>query len=182
MIAKRCKVNIISLATIRSPQVTDTKAEAFDLTTFLPYRLAVLSERVSARLAVEYGRSHGIGVAEWRVLVHVNRAGSASVRDITRRANLGKPRVSRAVARLETLGLVQKRSGATDGRLVAITLTPAGHATLAEILPMATQVESRLLGALPFEDRQKLQDIMEKLHRVLDADPEATPRTDPELT
>ncbi len=94
----------------------------FHLSSFLPYRLAVMSERVSRRLSVEYGRSHGLVVAEWRVLVHLLRCGAVSVRDIHNCVNLEKPRVSRAVSRLEMEGVGSKkprrRGWASGGNLV----------------------------------------------------------------
>ena len=148
----------------------------FHLSTFLPYRLAVLSERVSRRLAVEYGRSHGISIPEWRVLVHLGRSGAASVRDITAWVNLEKPRVSRAVARLEGRGLVAKLPGRADGRLVEISLTPAGQQALAEIVPAAQSVEADLARAVSAEEMATFLHVMEALHGVLDADPEARAR------
>ena len=156
--------------------------EPFSLSSFLPYRLAVLSERVSRRLAVEYERLHGLSIAEWRVLVHVQRAGSASVRDIHIYANLDKPKVSRAVARLETAGLLSKKTGDHDGRLVKIALTPKGAAALADILPVVTQIEDRLMAALTEDETQALNRVMEKLHQVLDDDPAARPRSRLDLT
>ncbi|MEM9812989.1 MAG: MarR family winged helix-turn-helix transcriptional regulator [Pseudomonadota bacterium] len=151
--------------------------DTFDLMEFLPYRLAILSERVSRRLATDYERTHGLTVAEWRVLVHLLRVEAASVRDIRDYANLDKPKVSRAVARLEEAGLVKKRRGSGDGRLVAISLTDAGRAAMAEVLPAAQDVEARLLSALNATELETLSRVMEKLHAVLDADPAARPRT-----
>ncbi len=151
--------------------------DAFRLSAFLPYRLAVLSERVSRRLAAEYERSHGLSVAEWRVLVHLSRCGAVSVRDIHICVNLEKPRVSRAVARLEANGLVQKIPGTSDGRLVAISLTEAGTAALAEIVPAALAVEARLRGAVSREDLATFCRVMERMHAVLDDDPQAKPRS-----
>jgi DNA-binding MarR family transcriptional regulator len=148
----------------------------FRLDDFLPYRLAVLSERISRRLAVEYGRMHGLSVAEWRVLVHLQRGGPVSVGAIRDRVNLEKSRVSRAVDRLEAAGLVRKAPGEGDGRLVAISLTAEGRAALADILPAATALERRLLDALRPEERAVLATIEDRLHAVLDADPEARKR------
>lgn len=54
----------------------------FNLSKFLPYRLAVISERVSRRLTVDYERSQGINVAERRVLVHLQWQETVSVREI----------------------------------------------------------------------------------------------------
>lgn len=149
---------------------------SFDLRNFLPYQLAVLSERVSRRLAVEYEKLHGLNVAEWRILVHLQRLGPASVREIHCYTNLDKPKVSRAVARLEKNGLVSKETGESDGRLVQIALTREGGKALAEIIPVVSDVEAKLLRALSSDERQVFDEIMKKLHAVLDGDPLARPR------
>ncbi len=151
--------------------------ENFHLSSFLPYRLAVLSERVSRRLSVEYGRTHGLVVAEWRVLVHLLRCGAVSVRDIHNCVNLEKPRVSRAVSRLEAEGLVQKTQGEADGRLVAISLTDAGRRALTDIIPAATRIERHLMDAVSPDELDTFFRVMERIHAVLDEDPEARPRT-----
>lgn len=152
-------------------------SDDFHLSSFLPYRLAVLSERVSRRLSVEYERTHGLAVAEWRVLVHLLRAGPASVRDIRTYVNLEKPRVSRAVSRLEAEGLVAKAPGDKDARLVSITLTPAGRDALKGILPAARDIEEKLLSAASAEELATFFTVMERMHQVLDEDPEARPRS-----
>jgi len=114
--------------------------ENFHLSSFLPYRLAVLSERVSKRLTVE-------------------------------------SRVSRAVSKLETDGLVAKAQGQEDARLVSITLTEAGRAALASIIPPAREIEDRLLAAASPDELATFFRVMEKMHKVLDNDPEAKPRS-----
>lgn len=153
------------------------KPETFNLSAFLPYRLAVLSERVSRRLAVEYNRTHGLSVAEWRVLVHLLRCKEVSVREIHNCVNLEKPRVSRAVSRLEAAGLVRKVPGTADGRLVAISLSDKGRSVLAEILPEATAVEARLTAAVSRAELESFFQVMEKMHAVLDDDPAAKRRS-----
>ena len=150
-------------------------SDPFDLSSFLPYRLAVLAERVSRRLSEEYGRSHGLSVAEWRVLAHLKDAGQVSVRDIQSCVNLEKPRVSRAVSRLERAGLVQKETGREDGRLVSIALTGEGEAALADILPAALEVERGMLSGLRREEIVTFNAVMEKIHETLDGDPLARP-------
>ena len=149
----------------------------FHLSSFLPYRLAVLSERVSRRLSVEYERTHGLSVAEWRVLAHLSRCGAVSIRDIHNCVNLEKPRVSRAVSRLEETGLVQKLPAALDGRLVAISLTAAGQSVLADLVPMAQSIEQRLRDAVGPEDLKTFFKVMEQMHAALDKDPAARSRS-----
>lgn len=156
-------------------------AKTFNLSSFLPYRLAVLSERVSRRLSVEYDQMHGLNVAEWRVLVHLQRSGPVSVRDIQTYVNLEKPRVSRAVSRLEQQGFVAKVPGETDGRLVSISLTDAGRATLADIIPVANAIEDQLLAAATPDELRIFFSVMERMHKILDADSRAKPRSSMDL-
>ena len=152
-------------------------SSAFELAEFLPYRIAVLSERISRRLSLIYGAEAGITVAEWRVMVHLARCREVSVREIHNCVNLDKPRVSRAVSRLTEAGLVAKAGSSTDQRLLSISLTEEGQGLLARILPPARAYEHRLLQALSPEEQATLSTIMEKLHRVMDTDPDARPRS-----
>lgn len=153
----------------------------FRLGEFLPYRLAVIAERISRRLARDYGASHGLSVAEWRVMVHLSAVGTVSVRQITERTSLDKPRVSRAVARLCAAGYLRKAAGEGDHRLVAIGLTGPGRAALDEILPPAREVEDRLVAALEPGELARFAATLDKLHAVLDADPLARPRPHPDV-
>jgi DNA-binding MarR family transcriptional regulator len=162
-------------------KIGNPMSKDFHLAKFLPYRLAVLSERVSRRLTVEYERTHGLSVAEWRVLVHLQERGQGSVRDIHDWVNLDKPRVSRAVARLDAAGLVEKVAGKEDARLVAVSLTAKGADVLRDIIPVVTRIEERLVARLEPEELESLFSIMEKIHDDLDKDAEANPRSRMEM-
>ncbi len=151
----------------------------FRLSDFLPYRLAVISERMSHRLSVDYGRSHHLTVAEWRVLVHLEHCGVVSVRDVQNYTNLVKSRVSRAVSRLEKAGLVEKHTSSADGRLVEIALTEDGRAAIATLLQDATDTEARLLQNVPPEDLAAFYRVIDHFHTVLDKDPKAQPLPKP---
>ncbi|MFK8079402.1 MAG: MarR family winged helix-turn-helix transcriptional regulator [Granulosicoccus sp.] len=152
---------------------------SFRLSEFLPYRLALISERVSTRLSADYGASHNLTVAEWRVLVHLQHCEVVSVRDVQVFTNLVKSRVSRAVSRLETAGFVEKRTAATDARLVEISLTQSGRDALAVLLTEATQTEARLLAHVPAEDLATFFRVIDTLHNTLDKDPKAKPMPKP---
>lgn len=153
------------------------KRNNFILSQFLPYRLAVLSERVSKRLSQEYLEQFGLSIPEWRVMAHLSRSEKVSVRDIHINANLEKPRVSRAVAKLEKSGLVEKITSEDDHRLVEVSLTSAGWEMLNSFLPQALELEDRLLAALSDEEVDQLIQIIERLHTELDKDPKAAPRS-----
>ena len=116
----------------------------FDLSAFLPYRMTVAAEKLSAGMARRYRDEFGISVAEWRVLVHVADAGSVSIRDINSRVHLEKSKASRAASRLQAAGLLKKDTDAKDRRLVALTLTEDGRAMMDRLIVIAQDYQARL--------------------------------------
>jgi DNA-binding MarR family transcriptional regulator len=141
-----------------------TSTADFDLDAFLPYRLAVASQRVSAAFAEIYGSRHGLSRAEWRLLAHLASVdGPLSIREIFDRVAMDKPKVSRAASRLELMGLVEKGEHPGDRRLVALTLTERGRQVVADLLPLARDFETRLLERLAPDDRAALDRALRAL-------------------
>jgi len=148
----------------------------FNLDDFLPYQVSVLSARMNRLLSKVYAEQHGLSMPEWRVLVHVARREKMSVRDIHKCVNLEKPAVSRAVAKLEKTGLLEKMTSKLDHRLVDIQLTEAGFEILNDITPKALVFEDALFSAFSDVERRQLDTLIERLHDELDKHPDATPR------
>ena len=126
-----------------SPQPT------LSLDSFLPYRAARLATALSRGLAAEYEARYDISVAEWRVLVHLTQMSEISVRDIFTRVDMDRARVTRAVQRLESRGLVLKLVNESDRRLVRLRLTAQGEEFARDMSRLAVAFEARILNALP---------------------------------
>lgn len=136
----------------------------FDLDAFLPYQLAVLAARVSREYSALYRREFGISIPEWRVVAHLSQAGSVSVREIHKKVDMDKSKVSRAATRLETAGYVSKQVNAKDRRLVKLALTEKGQAMIAKLAPIARTYENdvlRILGDQAPEFRNALDRLMQ---------------------
>ncbi len=136
--------------------VTDTQsddADDFVLEDFLPYQLAILSSRISDGFSLCYRKKFGLSVSEWRVIAHLMRADKVSIREIYNRVAMDKSKVSRAAARLEQAGYIQKQGCARDRRLVELSLTPKGRAVAREIGPMGLKYARDILRNLPEEAR-----------------------------
>lgn len=120
----------------------------FDLSAFLPYQLAVAAARVSKGFADRYRAEFGLSIPEWRVLAHLAGDDAVSVREIHARVDMDKSKVSRAAARLEEAGLIEKRENAADRRLLDMRLTDKGRDLIGRIVPIAdafqAEVEARL--------------------------------------
>ena len=128
-------------------------AANFDLERYLPYRLTVIAEQLSAELAKQYKQTYGISIPEWRVLVNVGYTRKPSIRDIEKKAGLEKSKVSRAASRLEANGYLIKHTDDQDRRLLKLSLTEKGRALLDVLLSMArafqTRLESKIGAGVP---------------------------------
>ncbi|MFZ4719716.1 MAG: MarR family winged helix-turn-helix transcriptional regulator [Ilumatobacteraceae bacterium] len=70
----------------------------------------------------------GLTYSQYLVLLILWEHGSRQVGEIAEQLHLATHAVSPMVDRLEEAGLVQRRKDDTDGRVVHVALTPAGHA------------------------------------------------------
>ena len=134
--------------------MTDEAAEGprLDLSIFTPYRLVVLARAMSGQLGAAY-EGEGITIAEWRVLAVAAQAQRIAARDVVARTPMDKMAVSRAVASLESKGLVV-REIAADRRVNALSLSAEGRAVFNRVAAIALGYEASLLSALrPEESR-----------------------------
>lgn len=134
-----------------------------DLQSFLPYRLAVVAEEVSRALAAIYADRFELTREEWRVLVWLAAEPGMAATELGARANLDKMQVSRAIARMEKDGLLEREPDPDDRRSLKVRLRPAGRALFRKVEPMALAREAFLLEALAHDERAALDRALSKL-------------------
>lgn len=137
--------------------------QRLDLDRFLPYRLSVLSNRVSDAIASQYSERFGLTIAEWRVMAVLGGAPGLSAREVAVRTAMDKVQVSRAVASLVEARRVTRQDDASDGRVTRLSLSARGKAIYDEIVPLALHLEAVLLAALTKDERKTLSELMDKL-------------------
>jgi len=140
-----------------------TAPDLLDLETFLPYRLSVLSNRISDAIARLYAKRFGLSVPEWRLIAVLGRFGPLSANDVAGRTYMDKVRVSRAVQRLLRRGLIERATDTADRRRSILRLSPEGIEIRAEIAPLALDLERRLLHVLSPADRAELDRLLDLL-------------------
>jgi DNA-binding MarR family transcriptional regulator len=138
-------------------------APALELDRFLPYLVNVLASRLSRELAAVYEARFGVSIPEWRLIAHLSQNRNISVREIHERVDMDKAKISRAAARLEALGFVEKEINEGDRRLVALRLTRKGRNLFAEIEPLALAYERASLAALSQAEQAALRVTVAKL-------------------
>ena len=131
---------------------------------FLPYRLSVVTNRISGALSRHYATRFGIGIPEWRVIANLGRHPGLSANEVAERSAMDKVTVSRAVGALEHKGLLERARDDADKRRSRLVLSAKGQKVYAEIAPLALGFERDLLTALTPEEYAQLDRIIEKLN------------------
>jgi DNA-binding MarR family transcriptional regulator len=141
--------------------------EELVLEEFLPYRLSVLTNRVSSALAGRYADEFSMSATEWRVMAALGSGDGLSATEVCLRTAMDKVQVSRAVASLVESGRVVRRADAEDGRVIRLALSADGRTIYNEIVPRAREFEARLLAALTEEELKYLDVVLGKLTRAV---------------
>ena len=123
--------------------------------------------RTHARLQKEVVDSCGVTSAQCQVLTELSRDEPASVAELARRLRVDKGWVSRTLATLEGEGLIAKRSGSDDGRLVFVSLTGAGHERAAEVDRVLDEQAERVLGRVTEDRRQAVVEALRLLVKAI---------------
>ena len=134
-----------------------------NLHAFLPYRLAVAAETVSRALAVVYNARFDLTRDEWRVLAWLAEDRGVTATELGARSALDKMQVSRALARMERDGLVERTPDPADRRNLLVRLKAPGRALYKKVVPMAQAREAFLLDALDAGEREVFDRALAKL-------------------
>lgn len=142
-----------------------TEHAPLELERFLPYRLSILSNRVSQAIAREYQDRFDLSMTEWRVIAVLARfdGEGLSAREVAERTEMDKVAVSRALARLVSAKRVVRRAHDGDKRRSVLRLAAAGWKIHDTVAPLARAHERTLLAALDANERRVLERILEKL-------------------
>jgi DNA-binding MarR family transcriptional regulator len=140
-----------------------TPARPLVLEDFLPYRLSVLSNRISRAIASRYAEAFDLTIPEWRVIAVLGQQPRLTATDVADATEMDKVAVSRAVAKLIAKKRVAARADARDARRQLLSLTRDGEDLHARIAPMALAAERRLLAALNTREQEQLDALLDRL-------------------
>lgn len=134
-----------------------------ELERFLPYRLSILSNRISQAIASDYQQRFDLSMTEWRVMAVLARFGESSASEVVRYTAMDKVAVSRAVARLVDAGRVSRSHYDGDRRRRVLDLTNDGWAIHDTVAPLARAHEREALALLSSAEHAALRAILDKL-------------------
>jgi DNA-binding MarR family transcriptional regulator len=133
-------------------------------------RRIVHALRASSRWAEHHV---GLSGAQLFVLQKLDETTAMSVNELAERTHTHQSSVSTVVSRLVEKGLVRRTRSATDGRQVALTLTPRGQRVVGGAPDVAQERLIRGIDQLTSERRSQLAATLGDLAQAMDADDRA---------
>ncbi len=141
----------------------DRASDDLVLEQFLPYRLSILSNRVSRAIAARYAAEFDLTIPEWRVMALLGRHDEMTASGIADATEMDKVAISRAVAKLVAARRVISTADPNDARRQLLKLSAQGARIYAEIAPVALECERRLLSALSSTEKAMLDRLLDRL-------------------
>ena len=138
------------------------------LADFVPYLMSVTTNAVSDLIAGEYRSTYGLKIPEWRVMAVLGDGGSLTQRDLTRLTLMDKVAVNRACKVLEERDLAARQPNAQDGRSHHLQLTEKGEEMYGQIMPLAREMERRLLSKLTDAEVEQFRALLDRVRGEVD--------------
>ena len=148
----------------------DAARDALRLDGFLPYRLSVLSNAVSRKIADMYEREFDISIWQWRIIAVLGESEGLTATQVAQRTLMDKPAVSRATSSLLERGIISRKSDSADRRKAALRLTAKGRGIYDAIIPRALAYERDLLASLSDEEARTLHALLTRLSDIASPD------------
>lgn len=136
------------------------------LKSFLPYRLATLSNRISQGIACEYEEKFQLSIAEWRVMAVLGEEKDLSALEVGERTAMDKVAVSRAVSKLLDAGRLERKFAADDKRRSVLSLSAKGSKVYDQVVPLALSYEGNVLEKLSQSEKEQLDNLLTKLEAI----------------
>ena len=93
---------------------------------YLPYRLSILSNKISSLVAQTYKDKFAISVTEWRIMAVLGEYPGISADEISAKTQIEKSILSRAIARLLKRKFIEREVSEEDKRRSVINLSETG--------------------------------------------------------
>jgi DNA-binding MarR family transcriptional regulator len=145
------------VAAVREGEMTE-----YDLLNAEVFRLARLTERVHARRVSR--ETDGVERAAYMLLVTLVREGPRRLSVLADEVHSDASTVSRQVAQLVKLGLVERLPDPTDGRASTLAATEAGRQNLECKRRKRNQAYTEMLADWSADDRSRLHALLERFN------------------
>lgn len=129
-------------------------------------RMSVM--RLARRIRNER-ESDGLTLSQMAVLGTLWRCGASTAGELAEAEKVKPPSMTRTIASLEALGLIERAAHPSDRRQVMVELTPAAREVIERDRRLRDAWLAQRLGELSPDERELLQRVAPLLDRLVDA-------------
>ncbi len=131
---------------------------------FLPYRLSILSNRISEIIAKTYRDKFALSITEWRIMAVLGEYPGASADEVSVKIQIEKSIVSRALQKLLARHLVSREVDDADRRRQNLTLTQTGLEIYQQVVPVSYDYEDQLQECFSKKERDLFNGLIDRLY------------------
>jgi DNA-binding MarR family transcriptional regulator len=106
---------------------------------------------------------HGFTLMQWIVLIYLRDGLAQTASDIAREFQHDSGALTRLIDQLERRGLLTRRRGKSDRRVVRLALTAKGRRTIESLLPVVVEQMNRALAPLSHEEFEQFRSTLARL-------------------
>ncbi|WP_233889614.1 MarR family winged helix-turn-helix transcriptional regulator [Paraburkholderia flagellata] len=127
------------------------------------WRLTLWSNYYTEPVFTEMMERFDVSRDEFNVLACLSIVGAMTAKKICEVTGRPKNSISRAVSRLAERKMIRRKTNADDRREIRLALNESGRRLYEQVLPVALDRQTMMLGALDKNERAVLDRILDKL-------------------
>ena len=149
---------------MKSMTKKNTDRRTLTLERYLHCRLAILSSRVSMRIARTCGDKFAISVTEWRIMAVLGEYPGISADEVSNKTQIEKLILSRAISKLLNRNLRNRERDPADKRRSMLNLSKTDQSVYDEIVPIAYDMEKELPNCFNAEETEAFSKLVDRLY------------------
>ncbi len=136
---------------------------------FLPYRLSILSNKVSGSIAKTYHDKFALTITQWRIMAVLGEYPGISADEVSDKTQIEKSILSRAINKLLQRNLIDREFDSDDRRRSILVLTQTGWSVYEVVVPISYEYEQQLLTCFSKEEQAQLSVFLDRLYKHVDS-------------
>jgi len=145
-------------------QDSSKRSPVLVLERFLPYRLSILSNRISDIIAETYRDKFALSTTEWRIMAVLGEYPEVSADEVSAKIQIEKSIVSRALQKLLARHLVSREVDDGDRRRQNLSLTETGLEIYQQVVPLSHDHERTLQECFTKKEREVFDRLVDRLY------------------
>lgn len=142
-----------------------TTALDYSIEDWLPYRLWRLSRAAGDTLEAYYADAFGLDGSDWRTLAILANYAPISAKALADTLDINQVQMTRALTRLQDLGLLSRRTDKDDKRKVVLQLNRKGSEIYQKIAPRAQALEDQVFSGFSADERKQFLTLLGRLEQ-----------------